>query len=142
MKKITLGILIALLLGNCLILNPLGIQAGRESGSDAKDRIYNAALTGELLLSARFSGQSTLNFRGLFYASIANDLANVDGTKYYMKSSVDECVDSIDEASLIMLSVPLGQLTDAIEYKRVFTPSLVCDLEEDGVILGKPFPKI
>ncbi|MCC5814347.1 MAG: TIGR04452 family lipoprotein [Leptospira sp.] len=142
MKKIYIGVMLSVLFSNCLILNPLGIQHGRESGSDAKDRIYTAALNGELLLTARFSGQASVNIRGLFYASIANDLANVQGTKYYMKSSVDDCVASIEEAGVLLLAAPLDTLTDALEYKRVFAPSLVCDLEEDGVIIGKPFPKI
>jgi small lipoprotein (TIGR04452 family) len=142
MKKIYIGVMLSVLFSNCLILNPLGIQSGRVSGSDAKDKIYSAALTGELLLTSRFSGQANINIRGLFYASIANDLANVDGTKFYMKSSVDDCVASIEEAGILLLGAPLDTLTDALEYKRVFAPSLVCDLEEDGVIIGKPFPKI
>lgn len=141
MKKF-LGIaLVALLIGNCAILNPLGLTYDRESGSDAKDRIYNAALTGELLLSARFGNSGNLNIRGLFYAQITNNLVNVDGSKYYLKPSVDRCVESIEEAGTLLLAARVEDLTDAIEYKRIFAPALVCELEEDGFILGKPILK-
>lgn len=141
MKKIILGILFTLFFSNCFILNPLGLTVERYSGSDAKDKIYTAALNGELLLTARLTGEASVNLRGLFYASIANDLANVEGTKFYMKTSVDDCVASIEEASVVVLVAPLENLRDALEYKQIFTPSLVCDLEEDGLLIGKPLPK-
>ncbi len=142
MKWIGFAVL-SISISGCLILNPLGIHAERTSGADAKDRIFMAALTGEILISAALSGGgSTLNLRGLFYSTIADDLANVDGNKYYLTPSVDQCVSSIEEASILVILAGRSQLADTLEYKRIFTPSLVCNLEEDGVILGKPFPKI
>lgn len=128
-------------LSSCLILNPLGIHVGRTSGSDAKDKIFMAALTGELIITAALGGRG-LNIRGLFYSTIADELAGLDGNKYYLTNSVDRCVDSIQEASILVIIAGRQNLQDTLEYKRVFTPALVCNLEEDGVILGKPFPKI
>lgn len=140
MKRILFAAILSMFLGNCIILNPLGLSISRESGSSAKDRIYNAALTGELILANKYSN-SGISIKGLFYSQITNNLVNVDGTKYYIKSSVDECVESIEEAGTLLLATPTENLVDAVEYKRIFAPALVCDLEEDGFILGKPLVK-
>ncbi|MCC5815051.1 MAG: TIGR04452 family lipoprotein [Leptospira sp.] len=73
---------------------------------------------------------------------IAADLASVDDGKFYLKKSVDECVEEIETFGLLTVgSITAGSFT-AINDLRLLTPSISCDLEEDGMILGDPLPKL
>lgn len=154
MRKILLACLVVTaLVANCTILNPLGLSIDREKGSEAKDRITTAATTNDILIVGAFN--SALSRFGIsisladFYSSrlnvlslIAADLASVDEGKYYLKKSVDECVEEIETFGLLTVgSITSGSYT-SINDLRLLTPSISCDLEEDGIILGDPLPKL
>jgi len=128
MKKfLILGILLfTIIFNNCIILNPIGLNSGREKGSEAADRIVNAAILTDLINSTVFTRRANVSILSL----IADDIANIDPDKYYIKSTVDECVSEISGASGFLI----GSFLTNIFYCN--------DLKTDGVLLGEPFPKL
>jgi small lipoprotein (TIGR04452 family) len=128
MKKYTvLGILLfSIVLSNCIILNPIGLNSGREKGSEAADRIVNAAILSDLINSSLLVGRAQISILSL----IADDVASVDPSKYYIKSTVDECVDEITGFRGFLFGSFIANI-------------LSCgNLETDGVILGDPLPRL
>lgn len=128
MKKfLVLGILLfTIIFNNCIILNPIGLNSGREKGSEAADRIVNAAILTDLINSTVFTRRANVSILSL----IADDIANIDPDKYYIKSTVDECVSEISGSSGFLI----GSFLTNIFYCN--------DLKTDGVLLGEPFPKL
>jgi small lipoprotein (TIGR04452 family) len=51
MKKLIMLGLVTIWISNCLVINPLGLNVGRERGSEASDRITTAAIRTDLLYS-------------------------------------------------------------------------------------------
>ncbi|MCG9875092.1 MAG: TIGR04452 family lipoprotein [Leptospiraceae bacterium] len=128
MKKfLVLGILLfTIILNNCIILNPIGLNSGREKGSEAADRIVNAAILTDLINSTLFTRRTSFSILSL----IADDVANIESDKYYIKSTVDECVDEITGFTGFLFGSFLANIISCNNLKT------------DGVLLGEPFPKL
>ena len=60
MKKIFLMIMAIVLIGNCAILNPIGLNSGRIKGDEAKSKIQETAILNDVLLSTAFFGSPTV----------------------------------------------------------------------------------
>jgi small lipoprotein (TIGR04452 family) len=151
MRKIMLACLVvAALVANCTILNPLGLSVDREKGSDAKDRITTASTTNDVLIlgaiqsrfGSAFSISAYYNSRLNILSLIAADLASVDDGKFYLKKSVDECVEQIETFGLLSVATLTTGSFTGVNDLRLLTPAISCDLEEDGMILGDPLPKL
>ncbi|TGL57162.1 TIGR04452 family lipoprotein [Leptospira ognonensis] len=128
MLKSLFIILIGISLSGCAILNPVGLNADREKGSEAATRIRSAAITTDLANSLVLTGGRSASVSIL--SLIADDLANIDPSKYYVKSDVDGCVKDIRGLTGFLLG---ATLTNLISCQ---------DLKKDGILLGDPLPSI
>jgi small lipoprotein (TIGR04452 family) len=130
MKKILTLVIAVVVFSNCLLLNPLGLNVGREKGSEVADRMVTAAITADLTSSALVSSLIRTNvvFISIF-SLIADDIAGIEEDKYYIKSDVDACVSDIEKQGIILnTAIPV---------------LLSCkDMKTDGYLLGSPLPKI
>jgi small lipoprotein (TIGR04452 family) len=128
MYKYLFVILLGISLSGCVILNPLGLNVDREKGSEAASRIREAAITTDIANSLLITGG-----RGVavtIFSLIADDLANIDPSKYYVKSDVDSCVKDIRGLTGLLIGATLTNL-------------ISCDkLKTDGILLGDPLPSI
>ncbi|MDF3819939.1 TIGR04452 family lipoprotein [Leptospira sp. 96542] len=121
LKKI-LFVLLVLNFANCLILNPVGLTADREKGSEAASRITNAAIQVDLIRSTVYSSSP------LLLSVLAADIAKIETDKYYIKTDVDQCVSDINGFQGLVLGSPV-------------TVIISCqDLQTDGYLTGEPFP--
>lgn len=130
MKKILTLVIAVVVFSNCLLLNPLGLNVGREKGSEVADRMVTAAITADLISSVIFSAAYRVNIVYVSVGSlIADDIAGIEEDKYYIKSDVDKCVKDIED---------LGR------FVQTFIPVLTSckDMKIDGYLLGSPLPKI
>ncbi|ABZ95875.1 TIGR04452 family lipoprotein [Leptospira biflexa] len=125
LKKMILGAL-AFSLTNCLVLNPLGANLDREKGSVAAGRITDAAIQADIVNGILLSGRGNLTL----VTFLAADIAKIESEKYYVKSDIDQCVESINGIK----GYALGALI----------PNLIScrDLKADGYLVGEPFPSI
>ena len=113
---------------NCLILNPLGLHSDREKGSEASGRIIDAAITTDIVNSVILSGGRGAGISIL--SLIADDIAGIEDDKYYVSSTVDECIDGIRGFTGFLLGSAIANV-------------LSCgDLKTDGILLGDPLPSI
>lgn len=119
---------------HCIILNPLGLNVGRQKGNEVKDRIITASIVNDLTTTFIASRGSIVGIS--IFSLIADSLADIDDAKYYKKSEVDKCIEDIDSLGTV-LKYGLGTAG------FVLTPILSCeDLKTDGILLGDPFPSI
>ncbi|WP_411823585.1 TIGR04452 family lipoprotein [Leptospira sp. 'Mane'] len=126
MKIKCLVLLIGISITNCLILNPVGLNVDREKGSEAADRIRQAAITADLTNSLILSGGRTAGISIL--SLIADDIAGIDPAKYYVKSDVDSCVKEIKGLTGFVLGSAIANI-------------LSCqNLKKDGYLTGEPLP--
>lgn len=127
MKKIILGILLSTMISSCAILNPIGLTSGRISGSEAADKIINAAILQDLINSSAIYGRVYISI----FSLIADSLAGINPTGYYLESEVDDCVSEINGATGFLFG---STLTILIQSK--------CSLEEDKSIMDSPLPEL
>lgn len=125
MKKFFLMIMAIVLIGNCAILNPIGLNSGRIKGDEAKSKIQETAILNDVLLSTAFFGSPTVSLLTI----LAPQLSGIDPGKYYLEKDVNKCISDLNSIGLLLL----GQgITAAL-----------CDLQPaDGYIMGKPLPKL
>ncbi|HMV42481.1 MAG TPA: TIGR04452 family lipoprotein [Leptospiraceae bacterium] len=126
MKKLILSILSIYIFSQCVILNPIGLNSDRIKGTEAASKIRSAAITQDLLLSVAFLGRPIISILSI----LADDIAGIDGSKYYLESEVNSCISKIRGFEGFLLGAGL-------------TVAASCKLKPaDGYITGKPLPKL
>ncbi|TGK06762.1 TIGR04452 family lipoprotein [Leptospira semungkisensis] len=120
-----LGFLTALALGNCAVLDPIGISSNRVKGSAARKQIKDAVTqTDTSILSFSGAPSSVAAQVALLDSTIAASLAKVDDGKYYKKDDVDGCVKEINTVGFLFL----GALNTVVLDSK-------CDLKADGIVI-------
>ncbi len=128
MRIILTILLLGISLSGCAILNPVGLSLDREKGSDVASRIKDAAITTDIANSLVITGGRGITVT--IFSLVADDLANIDPAKYYIKSDVDNCVNDIRGLTGLLIGATLTNL-------------ISCDkLKSDGILLGDPLPSI
>lgn len=126
MKKTLSIILVLFVLGQCVILDPLGLTNDRIKGSEAASQIRSAAITQDLLLGIVLIGRPIISV----WSIVADKLAGIDSGAYYLKSDVNKCVSDIKGFKGFVIGSTLTVLTS-------------CKLDKpDGILLGDPLPKL
>lgn len=82
-------------LGNCIVLNKLGLNVDRIKGSEAASQIRSAAIAQDVLISAALAGRATVSILSL----ISDKLASIDEGATYYKPEVNKCISAIKGAS-------------------------------------------
>ncbi|TGK02746.1 TIGR04452 family lipoprotein [Leptospira langatensis] len=126
MKKTVymLGFLIALTLGNCAVLDPIGLS-NRVKGADARQQIKDATTQTEALIFGSLGAPAALVAQAVVMDTILTGaVAKVDDSKYYKKDDVDGCVKEIKTTGLLVLG-PF--------YTVLLTSK--CDLKADGAVI-------
>lgn len=126
MKKILVVLLCVSVLSQCAILDPLGLTTDRLKGSEAASQIKSAAITQDLLISVAFTGRASVSI----FSFLADTIAGIDSSKYYLKSDVNDCISKIKGFEGFLVGT-------------LITIAASCKLNPaDGYITGKPLPKL
>lgn len=107
MKKTLSIILVLFVLGQCVILDPLGLTNDRIKGSEAASQIKSAAITQDLLLGIVLIGRPIISI----WSIVADKLAGIDSGAYYLKSDVNKCVSDIKGFKGFVIGSTLTVLT-------------------------------
>ncbi len=108
----------------CVLIDNLGLGAGRIKGSEAKAQINDAVLNAAVLYAVVTQPPNLLGIYvlgGLLDQIITQAVAGIDNGKYYKQKDVDACVRNI---------LSLFMLTDGF-----IAFALTCDMPEDPLIL-------
>ena len=111
-----------------MLLDPIGLTyPGRIKGSKAANKIIDAALLADVVnwnISSAFSN-------GIILTILADRIAGINSSGYYVESEVNDCVDIIKGVTGFIIG---STLTILLRSK--------CDLQEDKSILDSPFPEL
>lgn len=127
MKKILGSLILAFVMGNCMLLNTVGLNIDRIKGKEAAAEIKNAAIQQDILISAALAGRPYVSLLSL----VTDKLAGINEGATYYKPDVDKCVSSIKGLTGFIIG---GVLTVVLDSS--------CDLKPDKTIMDSPFPEL
>lgn len=113
---------------SCLLLDPIGLTyPNRIKGSQASDKIINAAIIADIVNA----NINSVAGNGLILSILADRIAGINSSGYYVESEVEDCVDTING---VMGYVIGSTFTILLQSK--------CNLTEDKSIMDSPFPEL